>query len=111
WHFRFWFEPQEIYYYSLQVVILTVFIPLTLYFLLLSLKQITHFVTASLRERIIPLWANIVLLWLLIQKSLDFQAMPALYFFFFGAIVAHVFALLGVYLQLKASLHMLAIVS
>lgn len=111
WYFRFWFDLQELYYYGLQVVILTIFIPLTIYFLLVSLKQITSFATASIKERIIPLWINLVLLWILMQKSLDMQIMPGLYFFFFGALVANVFALLGIYLQVKASLHMMALTS
>lgn len=111
WHFRFWFEANELYYYGLQIVILTIFIPLTVYFLLVSLKQITSFVLADVKERIIPLWVNLVLLWVLMQKSLDISVMPALYFFFFGALVANLFALLGLYLQIKASLHMMAVVS
>lgn len=105
----FWdfFVIQEIYLYMIQIVIITVLIPISLFYLLLSLGKVDSVMIAQLSQRKIPLIVNCILLLILTQKSITADRVPELYFFFFGAFWSTILAVLLLFLKIKASLHML----
>jgi len=107
----FWdfFVLQEIYLYMIQIVIITVLIPISLFYLLLSLGKVDSVMVAQLSQRKIPLTVNCILLLILTQKSITIDRIPELYFFFFGAFWSTILAILFLFLKVKASLHMLGI--
>ena len=105
----FWdfFVLDEVYLYMIQIVIITVLIPISLFYLLLSLGKVDSIMIARLSQRKIPLIVNCILLLILTQKSITIDRIPELYFFFFGAFWSTVLAILFLFLKIKASLHML----
>ncbi len=107
--FCFFFVLQEIYLYMIQIVIITVLIPISLFYLLLSLGKVDSIMIAQVSQRKIPLTINCILLLILTQKSITIDRIPELYFFFFGAFWSTILAIIFLFLKIKASLHMLGI--
>ena len=99
----------ELFLYVIQIVIITILIPITLFFLLLSLGKIDSIMVENLEQRKIPLLINVSLLMLLIHKSITIDNLPELYFFFLGGAISTIIALIAIYLQTKVSLHMIGI--
>lgn len=94
----------------IQVSILTLFLPLVLYFLLVSLGQISSFTEASIKERKIPIFIQAVLLFALIYLN-KFQVTPDLFYFFLGGFISTILAFISVIMKYKSSLHMIGISS
>ncbi|RXR35385.1 hypothetical protein EQG68_00390 [Flavobacterium piscinae] len=101
------FVMQEIYLYMIQIIIITVLIPISLFYLLLSLGKVDSIMIVQLSQRKFPLMVNCILLLILTQKSITIDRIPELYFFFFGAFWSTVLAIILLFLKIKASLHML----
>jgi hypothetical protein len=106
-----WFTSQEIYFYLLQVVILTVLVPVTVFYLLVSLGKLSSFQLADISERRLPLFINSVLFYVLISNSVTIESMPPLYFYFFGAIISSIISFIALFFGVKISLHMVGITS
>lgn len=99
-----------IYLSLIQVSILTLFLPLALYFLLVSLGHISSFTEASIKERKIPIFIQAVLLFSLIYLN-KFKLTPDLFYFFLGGFISAVLAFISVLMKYKSSLHMIGISS
>lgn len=94
----------------IQVTILTVLLPLVIYFLLISLGKIASFTEASISERQLPVFIQILLFsGLLYFKKYD--GAVELFFFFLGGLLSAVLAFIAIVLKYKASLHMIGISS
>lgn len=102
---------QTFYYLMFQICILTIFLPLSLYYLFVNLKLINSFTEASLKERTKPLLINIALLILLLKFSSSITYFPPLYFYILGGLLSTLIALFFVLVKFKASLHMIGICS
>ena len=114
----FYFLVSQMYVYNtlfymilLQVSILTVLLPLSLYYLFLSIGLVTSFTEANLKERKVPIMIQAVLFFMLIKLSNSFDTIPELYFFFLGGFFSSILAFIAVVLKFKASLHMIAVCS
>lgn len=105
------YVSSEIFLYLIQIVIITILIPITLFFLLLSLGKIDSIMVENIGQRKIPLFINASLLLLLIHKSITVNNLPQLYFFFLGGAISTIIALLAIYLHTKVSLHLIGITS
>jgi hypothetical protein len=64
---------------------------------------------SEISERKIPLVIQCFLLILLVRKSITVDRYPELHFFFLGALLSTLIALLLIFAKTKASLHMVAI--
>lgn len=106
-----YFEYPEIYLIIIQIIIITIFIPITFYYLLLSLGKVDSIMLASTAQRRIPLLIHAILLFILIQKSITIFISPELYFFFLGSLISTVLALLMTFANFKASLHMIGMMA
>ncbi len=93
----------------IQVTILTLLLPLSMYFLFRSLGVVTSFTEASISERKMPIAVQAVLLFVLIKFSVSRDTVAELYFFFLGGFLSSVIVLASVILKFKASLHMIGI--
>ncbi len=93
----------------IQVTILTLLLPLSMYFLFRSLGVVTSFTEASINERKMPIAVQAVLLFVLIKFSVSRDTVAELYFFFLGGFLSSVIVLASVILKFKASLHMIGI--
>lgn len=98
-------------YLLLQIAIITIFIPITVLYLFKTLGAIDSFKVSEISQRKIPLFIQILLMSLLLQKSIAIERIPALYFFFLGGIISTVIAFFLLFLKVKASLHMIGICS
>lgn len=101
----------RVYLILIQVAILTLLLPLSLYFLFVSLGIISSFTEASLRERRVPITIQAFLLFFLLKFSVSLEELPELYYFFLGGFLSSVMALICVLMKFKASLHMIGISS
>ena len=104
----YYYNPQ-IYITLLQVTILTVLLPLSLFFLMRSLGMLHSFTEASLTERRLPITIQAVFLFVLLNESISREIFTELYFFFLGGLISAVLVLGAVLLKFKASLHMIGI--
>jgi len=101
----------QIYLTLIQVSILTLLLPLSIYFLFVSLGVISSFTEASLKERRLPIALQVVLLFILIKWSVSLNSLPELYNFFLGGFLSSILVLISVLIKFKASLHMLGVSS
>jgi hypothetical protein len=95
--------------FLLQISIITILTPMALYLLLNYLGKVDSIMIADLNQRKIPLLFQSFLIILILRKSVPLEYYPELHFFFLGSLFSTLFALALLYLNTKASLHMLAI--
>ncbi|HLO74195.1 MAG TPA: hypothetical protein VK164_09700 [Flavobacterium sp.] len=105
---NFYYDSQ-IYITLLQVTILTLLLPLSMYFLFRLLGVVSSFTEASLTERRMPIAVQAILLFVLIKYSVSKEIFTELYFFFLGGLFSAVLVLASVMLKFKASLHMIGV--
>lgn len=106
-----YFIYETVYLYIIQVLLVTVFIPLALFYLLIMLGKIDSMMVSNVKQRKIPLVFHVILLSVLITKSITKNTIPELFYFFLGSIISSALALVLVYFNKKASLHMLGMAS
>lgn len=95
----------------IQVVILTILLPLSIYYLLKATGHIKSFTEATINERKFPILLQATFLFLLLRFSGFVEELPALYFFFLGGLIASIIAFILTFLNFKVSLHMIGICS
>ncbi len=91
------------------LIILTVLIPIVLFFLLKSAGTITSIHLENVKQRKIPLLLQSILLIVVIKMVIDVYHYPELYFFFLGILFSSLSAIFMVLFNIKASLHMIGI--
>jgi len=92
-----------------QIIIITVLIPISFFYLLKTLGRIDSVMVSNLSQRKIPLAIQIVLIFILIRESITIDRIPELFFFFLGGLVSTVLTLLLLFGKIKASIHMTGI--
>lgn len=102
-------QPEIIQAKIAAVVILTVFIPLLIFFLLKNLRLVSSIHLREVSERKLPLFIQCALLLLIIKFVYDPYDSGELYYFFIGILFTTITALLLVFLKFKVSLHQMAI--
>lgn len=103
------FTIKQITPFFLQISVVTIIIPIALYYLLRYTGKVDSIMIADLEQRKIPLVFQSFLIILLLRKNIPLEYYPELHFFFIGALFSTLFALGLLYLKFKASLHMLAL--
>ena len=93
----------------LQIIIITILLPVAFFFLLRTYGKIDSVMLSDISQRKIPLVLQLMLFIVLIQKSITFERFPSLYLFFAAGIISTVLAFLFLYLKIKASIHMIGI--
>ncbi|WP_168796665.1 hypothetical protein [Cognatitamlana onchidii] len=101
--------PEVIKAKLISVLILTVLLPIVLYFLLKILGKVNSIYLKSTKERIIPLVLNCLVLFVVIRKILTPTQAIELYFFFLGILFSALSCLILVLLKVKASMHMIGV--
>ena len=99
--------PAEVYLLLIQVGIITVLIPISIFFLLRSLGRIDSVMVNDLRQRKVPLAVQGLLIYLLVRQSITLERMPELYFFFLATMLSIAIALIMVFFGKRISLHMM----
>jgi len=89
--------------------ILTLVLPILLFFLLKTFGIVSTINLKTTKERIYPLILNGIVILLVLQRILTPSQSIELYFFFLGILISNMACLLLVIFKFKASIHMIAI--
>lgn len=103
------FTILEKYFAVFQIVIITIFLPILFFFLLRATGQIDSIMIPEVSQRKIPLVILSFLTIIMVQKSITLDHFPELHFFFLGGLLSTVLALVLLFFNTKASLHMVSI--
>lgn len=104
------FIPPEIKQGKLiSLFILTVALPILLYFLLKTLGKVKSIHLENTNERILPLVLNCIVILLVIQRILTPNQIIELYYFFVGVLFSTMTCLILALAKFKASIHMIAV--
>lgn len=95
----------------LQIFILTILLPLSFYMLLRSLKKVKSFTEATLEERKLPIFIQLILMYGLLKFTVFEKHFPELYLFFQAGFFSSFLVFLSVICWFKASLHMIGVSS
>lgn len=91
------------------LTIVSVIIPIVVFFLLKSLGQVESIYLKNVTERKLPLMIQCVLLLLIIKMVFNPYDNPELYFFFVGILFSALAALVMVWFKVKISLHQIGV--
>lgn len=103
------YEGTTVYLTLIQVSILTLFLPLALFFLLVSVGIVKSFTEATIKERQLPVAIHALLLFVLLKFSVSLDYIPELYYYFLGGLISALLALIAILMKHKTSLHMIGI--
>lgn len=91
-----------------SIVILTIILPLLLFFLLKTINKVDSIYLKSTRERLIPLFINCVIIILILIRVLTPNEIVELYYFFLGILCSTMACFILAVFKIKASIHMIA---
>jgi len=104
------FIPHEVMQAKLiSLSILTIALPILLYFLLKSIGKTDSIYLKTNKERIFPLFINSVICVLIVIRVLPMHQIIELYYFFIGILISNIICLVLALFKYKASIHMIAI--
>jgi hypothetical protein len=104
-----YYTNSEKYFALFQIVIVTIVLPILIFFLLRATGQVNSIMIADISQRKIPLVIQCFLTILLIRKSITIYHFLELYFFFLAGLLSTIIALILLFFKIKASLHMIAV--
>lgn len=104
-----YYTNPEKYFALFQIVIITIILPILIFFLLRATGQVNSIMIADISQRKIPLIIQCFLTILLIRKSITIYHFPELHFFFLAGLISTIIALVLLFFKIKASLHMVAV--
>ncbi|WP_335966294.1 hypothetical protein [Galbibacter sp. PAP.153] len=93
----------------LAIFIITVIIPFIFFLLLKNLGWVTNSKMTNTKERKIPLYICIILIYITLIKITPASYSTELYYYFVGILGALISCLIMVYFNFKASMHMMGI--
>lgn len=103
------FIPKPIIYAKVfSTVLLTVFLPILVYYLLKTLNKVDSIYLKSTNERKLPLLINSVIITLVITRVFTINEVEELYYFFIGVLLSTLICFVLAVFKIKASIHMLA---
>ena len=91
-----------------SIVILTIILPILLFFLLKTINKVNTIYLKSTRERLIPLFINCVIITLILIRVLPPDEIIELYYFFLGILCSTLACFIMAVFKVKASIHMIA---
>lgn len=89
----------------IQITLITIFIPLTFLYFLKVIGRVDSIMVSGVSQRKIPLLFQIILVTLLVLKSVTFENVPELFFFYLGGIFSAILAFILLFFNVKASIH------
>ena len=101
--------PEIIQAKLISLFILTVILPILLYFLLKTLGKVKSIYLETTNERIFPLMLNFAVILIVLQRILTPTQVIELYYFFVGILISTLACLILAIMKFKASIHMLAV--
>lgn len=93
----------------LAVTIITILIPIVIFFLLKNLGVVETIYLKEVKERKFPLMIQCILLLLIVKMVFDPYEDPEMYYFFVGMVFSAFSALVMVFFKIKVSLHQMGV--
>lgn len=93
----------------IKLFILTLLLPLLLFFLLKTIGKANSIHLKTTKERILPLALNCIITLLIILRVLPAYEFIELYYFFIGILISTIICLVLALAKFKASIHMISI--
>ncbi|TNJ44289.1 hypothetical protein KFZ70_03235 [Tamlana fucoidanivorans] len=93
----------------ISLFILTILLPILLYFFLKVLGKVKSFYLTTTKERVYPLLLNCIINLIIIQRILPPTESIELYFFFLGILISSMTCLMLAIMKFKASIHLIGI--
>ncbi|WP_299365370.1 hypothetical protein [Winogradskyella sp.] len=91
-----------------SIIILTIILPILLFFLLKTLNKVNTIYLKSTKERLIPLAINCIIITLILIRVLTPNEIIELYYFFVGILCSTLACFIMAIFKVKASIHMIA---
>lgn len=91
-----------------SIGLLTIILPILLFYLLKTLRKVNSVQLKTTKERILPLALNSIIILVIIQRFLAQNELIELYYFFVGILLSTLTCLMLTILKFKASIHMIA---
>ncbi|WP_299524448.1 hypothetical protein [Winogradskyella sp.] len=91
-----------------SIIILTIILPILLFFLLKTINRVETIYLKSTKERLIPLVINCVIITLILIRVLSPNEIIELYYFFLGILCSTLACFIMAVFKVKASIHMIA---
>ncbi|WP_460220094.1 hypothetical protein [Psychroserpens sp. MEBiC05023] len=91
-----------------SISILTIVLPILLFYLLKTINKVQSFHLESVEERRLPLLINCGIIILILIRVLPIDEIPELYFFFIGILMSTITCFVLAVVKFKASIHMIA---
>ncbi len=92
-----------------SLTILSVLLPILVYFLLKTLGKTHSIYLKTTQERIIPLGINCIIIGLIVLRVFPIDQITELYYFFIGVLLSNLTCLALAISKFKASIHMIAV--
>ncbi|AFL80941.1 hypothetical protein Aeqsu_1449 [Aequorivita sublithincola DSM 14238] len=102
-------DPQLVRVELFAIVIITILIPIVIFFLLKNLRVVDSIYLKDVKERKFPLMIQCILLLLIIKMVFDPYDDPELYYYFVGILFSAFSAMVMVFFKLKVSLHQMGV--
>ncbi len=93
----------------ISLSILTIVLPILIFFLLKTLGKVNSIYLNTAQERILPLLLNFVITLLIVLRVLPANEIIELYYFFIGILISTLSCLFLAIFKVKSSIHMMAI--
>lgn len=104
-------EIRQIWLVLIQIIIITIFIPIAFYYLLKSMGKINSVMASQIDERKIPLVIQAILLFILAKDSIRVDVLEELHYFFVGGLISTIISFVLLFVKMKSSLHLVGISS
>jgi len=98
-----------IYGISISISIFTVFAPMLFFMILKRLGIISSIFLSDVKERKVPLYLYIILLYVMTNSIIKHTYFAELHYFFVASLISIVLCLLLVFFKIKASMHVMGI--
>jgi len=92
----------------LSILLLTIVLPILVFYLLKTLRRVNSIHLKTTRERILPLGISCIITIVIVQRVLPYSELIELYCFFIGVLLSTLTCLMLAVLKFKASIHMIA---
>lgn len=90
-----------------STALLTIILPILVYFLLKTIKKVNSIELKSVKERKLPLLINGLIISLVIKRIFPHEEIVELYCFFIGILISTLICFVFATFKIKASIHML----
>ena len=101
--------PQEVIRAKLiSLGILTIILPILIYFLLNTIRKANSIYLKTTKERILPLALNSLIILIILKRIITPTQIIELYYFFVGILISNITCLILAIMKFKASIHMIA---